>query len=303
MTRIPFRFLAATLVVVGAAACGENSTSPRNGLLDLTGAFSSIPIGYNYTANSFNGVPDGAPGEGWSRGRDHFDGGLMGGGMGPQFMGLGFGLGMGHGHFGDDHMLGNCTYNAGSGRVECPVQTFGGLTITRSAAYADASGKAQSAFDSVTTNSINDRVTVSGTFTRRDSAVSSVQNASDRTVSGLAQGSTQRTINGTSAGKETTVGKDSTGAFTAVRTVGDTTNNVVIPVPAAAGGPPPYPTAGTVIRAMQASITYAGQAPQSTSRREVITYDGSATAKLVITQDGTTRNCTIALPRGRPVCQ
>jgi hypothetical protein len=34
----------------------------------------------------------------------------------------------------------------------------------------------------------------------------------------------------------------------------------------------------------------------------VVTYDGTATAKVVITRDGTTRNCTVALPRGRPSC-
>jgi hypothetical protein len=35
----------------------------------------------------------------------------------------------------------------------------------------------------------------------------------------------------------------------------------------------------------------------------VITYDGTATAKVVITQDGTTQNCTLPLPRGRLTCQ
>jgi hypothetical protein len=37
-------------------------------------------------------------------------------------------------------------------------------------------------------------------------------------------------------------------------------------------------------------------------RREVVEYDGSTTAKVTITQDGTTRNCTLSLPRGRPNC-
>jgi len=63
-----------------------------------------------------------------------------------------------------------------------------------------------------------------------------------------------------------------------------------------------YPTAGTVIRAMQASLTYTGQTPTTVSRREVITYDGTATAKIVITENGTTRNCTRALPRGELTC-
>jgi hypothetical protein len=50
------------------------------------------------------------------------------------------------------------------------------------------------------------------------------------------------------------------------------------------------------------SVTSAGTT-RSSSRREVITYDGSATAKLVITRDGTTKTCSLPLPHGRPVCQ
>ena len=63
-----------------------------------------------------------------------------------------------------------------------------------------------------------------------------------------------------------------------------------------------YPTAGTVIRAMQANLTYDGQAATTVTRREVVTYDGTATAKVVITENGTTRNCTRPLPRGPLTC-
>ena len=37
-------------------------------------------------------------------------------------------------------------------------------------------------------------------------------------------------------------------------------------------------------------------------RREVVTYNGTATASLVITQDGTTKTCTLPLPHGKPSC-
>ena len=53
---------------------------------------------------------------------------------------------------------------------------------------------------------------------------------------------------------------------------------------------------------MQASVTYEGQAATTVTRREVVTYDGSATAKVVITENGTTRNCTRPLPRGPLAC-
>jgi hypothetical protein len=34
----------------------------------------------------------------------------------------------------------------------------------------------------------------------------------------------------------------------------------------------------------------------------VLTYNGSTTATLVITENGTTKTCSITLPRGRPSC-
>jgi hypothetical protein len=54
---------------------------------------------------------------------------------------------------------------------------------------------------------------------------------------------------------------------------------------------------------MKVTVTVSGQSPATTTRREVITYDGSATAKVVITHDGTTQNCTLPLPFGHLTCQ
>lgn len=224
---------------------------------------------------------------------------MMGGGLGDLFLGHGFGPGFGHGRFGDS-ILNNCSFDAASGRVVCAAETHDGLTVNRSLAFTTASGMAQSAFDSLTTNTINTKIAVSGTITRRDSAVSTVNHASDRTVSGLATGSTQRTVNGTSAGRETTTGADTAGTFTVTRTMGDTILNVVVPVQASSTTPV-YPTAGKVIRSAQATVTRSS-GTTSTSRREVVTYDGSSTAKVEITQDGVTKSCTVELPRGRLVC-
>ena len=182
--------------------------------------------------------------------------------------------------------------------MTCPAVTDRGLTIVRSASYKKADGTVQSAPDS-TTNTINVQIQVTGTVIRRDSAVSTVNNSSDRTVSGLAVGSTQRTVNGTSKGEESTSGTNADGVFTALRLVGDTTSGLVIPV---VSGMPTYPTAGTVIRSMKVTVTIAGGTPTTKQRREVITYDGSATAKIVITQDGTTKTCSLPLPRGIPTC-
>ena len=132
------------------------------------------------------------------------------------------------------------------------------------------------------------------------SATTSVNDVSDRTVSGLANGSTERTVNGSSMGQESTTGESSRGKFTATRVVGDTTSGLVIPV--ATDNSQTYPTAGTVIRAIRASLTYEGQSAITVTRREVVTYDGSATAKVVITENDSTRNCTRPLPRGPLSC-
>ena len=143
---------------------------------------------------------------------------------------------------------------------------------------------------------------MSGTTTRRDSSTSTINETSSQTVTGLAAGSAQRTVNGASSGTESSTGNSSQGAFTAQRVVGDTTTEVDIPARSTTNLQP-YPTAGTVVRSMSATVTITGQAATKSTRREIVTYDGTATAKVVITVDGTTQNCTLPLPRGRLACQ
>ena len=184
-----------------------------------------------------------------------------------------------------------------------------GLTTTRVATYLTASGVAQAKPDS-TTNSARLRISVAGTRsmthagpgtnTRRDSATAVIAHSSDRTVTGLAVGSAARTINGTSSGSENTRGTNTDGAaFTAVRVAGDTIKALVVPV---VDGRPTYPSGGSVIRYSTVTATVGNATPTVSDRREVITYNGTTTAALVITQDGVTKRCTVTLPRGRPVC-
>lgn len=299
MSRHLTRILAVTLVVAGGACAERSSTAPNVDTNALSGAFATAPLGYDQAQSSFDASRGTA---GWAPRRDRFGGGFMGGGLSLLFMGGGFGSGFGRGRFGDDIFAGSCSFDAGTGRVACTPITFNGITIVRSVAFTDASGKAQSAFDSLT-NAIDTRVSVTGSVLRRDSDVTTFADTSDRSVAGLARGSTQRTINGTSAGHETTVGRDTAGQFTAVRTVGDTTRNVVIPMSATNMMMFMVPASGTVIRQMQASLTYTGKTPRTASRREVITYNGTDTAAVVITQNGATKTCKLPLPRGRLICQ
>ena len=229
---------------------------------------------------------------------------MIGGGISSDFLGgPGLGIDFGHGRFGDPMMnANNCTYSASTGVTTCTPRSMGTLTAVSTIAFTTAAGTAQQSFDSLTTNTVTTTITVTGTITRRDSATTTVSDASDRSVSGLAQGSTQHTVNGWATGNETTNGKDATGTFTALRVLGDTTRGVVIPVPVTDTSRS-YPIAGTIIRAMTVTLTYAGKAPQAAMRREVITYNGTNTAQLVITQGGTTKTCTLPLPFGHATCQ
>jgi hypothetical protein len=302
-------------VVLGSAACSDTPTGSNSRDLDLSAAFSTLPSGYAQVLSSYAGGEgpvalayfggDRGPG---GRGGHHDGLGLgvfMGGGFAPMFLGdVGFGHhgrgGLGHWPFGDGQVDSACTFSSSSGRVVCPAVTRNGVTINKSVQFTNAAGTAQSSYDSVTTNTINTIITASGSFTRRDSAVTTVQSSSNRTVSGLAAGSTERTINGTSDGRESTAGSDSIGAFTALRVVGDTVKNVRIPVTSTDSLR--YPTAGSVIRQMQVTISGAGRTTTNATRREVVTYNGTSTATVVITRDGTTKTCTLPLPRGRLTC-
>ncbi len=319
-----------SFVIAGAAfvvaACGDPMAANERALLarsNLSSAYTTVPVGYTLSQTTYNASGEGdgpmfpgspdfglGPGHHGDRGGPmgfgamDMGGGMsamMGGGLGDDYTG-GRGLGgeFGHGRHGDPAAANStCTYDAGQQRAICTPVTNNGLTITRSIAWYDANGAVQAAFDSVKTDAINTKTTVTGTMTRRDSATSTISNASDRTVAGLAKGSTKHTINGTASGKEVTTGKDSAGTFTATRLAADTVRGVIVPV---ADTGRTYPTAGTVIRVMSIAVVRAS-GTTNTARREVVTYDGTNTAKMVITQDGTTKTCTMPLPMGRPTCQ
>jgi hypothetical protein len=226
------------------------------------------------------------------------DGGGLMGGLGPEFLGGIDGRGPGHGPFADSTALAACTYSAATGRVTCPAETHDGITTTRSMSFLTTAGQPQATRDSLTTNTINTLITATGTSTHGD-VTRTVNHTSNRTVGGLAAGSTSRTVDGTSSGTESASGTMRDTAFTSVRVAGDTTTGITVPVTT---GTPAYPTAGKVIRHMKVTITRGTAAATTSDRREVITYNGTATATLQITQDGTTTTCTIALPFGRPVC-
>ena len=320
----PLRILFATGGAVLMVACAtDNSTSPLASS-QAAAALATAPLSFGVTNSSF--VGSSAPTNGFvpmglSFGDSHDDhgpgwGGFMGGGIGEAFIGgLGFGPGIGRGPFenfgrrdDDDadseesdsfNHSDNCVFSTTTNRVECPTNTHDGLTINRSFSFLDASGTVQQSFVRGTTNTVNVKKSVSGTITHHETVTSTVNGSSDLTVAGLATGSAQRTVNGKSAGTEATTGTRDGVAFTAQRSAGDTVTALVIPIQPEH---PTFPTAGTIVRSMTATVTVGGGTPSTSSRREVITFDGSATAKVVITHDGVTKNCTKPLPHGRLTC-
>jgi hypothetical protein len=300
--------------LITAACASDMTTSPAAARLALA-ALVAPPISFDQIRTSFVGrssetdgfVPGGTASGGDSDDDDQQEGehgpgwgGLMGGGLGEAWIGgIGFGPGLGRGPFGDFDDSNTCAFSTTTNRVECAAVTRAGLTINRSYSFLDGSNVVEHAFDPAKTNTVNVKNSVTGTVTHHSTATSTVNSSSDFTVVGLASGSTQRTVNGTASGSEKTTGTRDGVAFAVDRTASDQTSGLVIPI---VNGRPTYPTAGTVSRSMKATVTKDGSAPSTTSRTEVITYDGSATAKIVITHDGVTKNCTKPLPHGRLTC-
>lgn len=330
----PLLAFASALAALAVSACGTDLTTTSEQTIALSPAFQTIPVGFSANSNSFaetgdvgqpffpesmvgigfhneNDSDDGQKGQRGRRGEhedkhDGFGRGgirglLMGGGLGPDFIGaIGFGKGRGRGPFGVFNLPDSCAFDATTGRVTCPPKDRHGMTVNVSFAFKDASDAAQPAFDTLTTNSVNVQTAVNGTKIRHDGAVTStVAHESDRTVTGLAAGSTQRTINGTAEALESTTGTREDVAFTAEREAFDTTSNLVIPI---VDGRPTLPSSGTVVRRMRVSITRADVTTTKT-RREQVTFDGTNIVKVQITQDDVTKNCTITLPAKRLVCE
>src|SRR4051812_16301952 len=277
------RFATGAAVAMLGMACADMG-APSGDVVGAVAAFESVPAGFSSTSSTFaaegdlglpfqphrgdgsfedhgmssNRGPGGRDGRGGpdgdddppGPGRDGF-GFLMGGGLGPDFFGgIGFGEGRGRGPFHMESIGESCVFASSTGVVTCGPVTRHGLTVLATATIKNAAGAAQSKIDSLT-NGVALHSEVSGTVTRRDSATSVINHKSDRTVTGLAKGSTQRTVDGTAVGTETTTGTTDAGDFEAIRTVNDTTVGIIVPL---ADGRPTYPTAGRISRNMSVSL-------------------------------------------------
>jgi hypothetical protein len=182
------------------------------------------------------------------------------------------------------------------GRRVCSATTDGGLTLTRSFAFYDASNALQPRFDPATTASINFQMSVSGTITR-PRVTSTISHERNMTLSGLAGTETERSWNGTGSGSENSTATGDRGTRTYVGTTKDTTTNVVFKLPRSEN---PWPQSGTIVHRTDATATFEGA--QSGSRtiahRAVVTFNGTSTATLQIG----TRTCSLDLATKAVTC-
>lgn len=178
----------------------------------------------------------------------------------------------------------NCQYDSTSTSFQCPSITKGNHSFTASYTVYDANGTPQSAYDSVTTASIMFQWADSGA-TGWDFNHSTFGDTSSRqhvvTVSNLAGNpDTVQVWNGTGTGHIHSV---HTGQIAKIYDYqfADSAQNLAIRLPHDVN---PYPLSGTIIknytvtRTRQASDT----TTRTTTRRVVVTFDGTSTATMTI---------------------
>src|SRR5436853_308292 len=176
MSRHTLLYLAAATAAVAVSACADLGTgATSSNTILLASAFQSVPAGFSATSNSFDGSGDRGraffPGDfsgaslvassgdddgedhdgqqGGGEFEDHHDGFgrggigglLMGGGLGPDFIGgIPFGHDRGHGPFGTLRIPDDCSFDVTSERIGCPDRTRDGLTLTLSFQLKDTDG-------------------------------------------------------------------------------------------------------------------------------------------------------------------
>lgn len=159
------------------------------------------------------------------------------------------------------------------GRFECDNQARQGLAVTRTCVFKDAAGNTQSAYDSLTTASVQVNAAVKGDLTRGPMSMT-VDRTSEFTVTGLAGRETSATWNGTGRGSMKRVRTSENGGtrqydmtYTLRRT------NVVIPVPRTDTS---WPLSGTVTKSYTVKFTGGPNDGKTVTREVVVTFNGTS---------------------------
>ncbi len=176
---------------------------------------------------------------------------------------------------------GGCTFNASSGRFSCPPQTNGGLTLNRSFAFFDASGKPMSAYNDTLTASADFQLSVSGVRLVSDGA-DTVSRQRDMTASGLLGHETSRTWNGNGSRTDGGYHTDSSAKRTYHTTDNTTFTNIVVKLPRSTYL---FPMSGSITRqiAGSGSVTRNGTTKTFTlSRTVTITFNGTRYVPMMV---------------------
>ena len=190
----------------------------------------------------------------------------------------------------------SCAYSVSNQRFECAPVAMNGLTITRSYALLDASGRPMSVPNPLAVASIRTITDVKGTLagasTFSNASSMTVDRHEDATMSGLQTAA--HVLNGTSTQKLDFVITEM--PYSSSET--SATTNLQLPSPSAASH---WPLGGIITT--DRTVTIAGVAASMTSH-EVLSFDGTSVMTLTRTSGGVTMTCKfdLAKPATPPVC-
>jgi hypothetical protein len=183
---------------------------------------------------------------------------------------------------------------ADPGSFDCTSVQRDGLTITRTCTFYDQDGNVQDAYDTLTTDSAQVHVEVSGSIDRGDWGSSSVSRVRDITVTGLLGTETSLTWNGTGSGTMSKVHQAADGSTVQMDvTSSQTAKDVVIPVPRTSTS---WPLGGTITSSVSVTFTGGPNDGETHTRDVTITFDGTQYATVTVngqtfTVDLASRQC------------
>ena len=180
----------------------------------------------------------------------------------------------------------SCSYDSVTKSFVCPNVSITGITVSRSFKLFDASGNPQTAFDQTTTAAVQMTSSFAGTITTSNSTFV-VDQRQDVTLSGLLTG--VHTLNGSSLGHANGTVGNGTAATQVSSTLGTTITNLVLPQ--SSTGANRFPQSGTIA---VTNATKVGVLPLVNSSA-LIAFDGTSNAKVTVTVNGVTSNCTVDL--------
>jgi hypothetical protein len=194
-----------------------------------------------------------------------------------------------------------CSYDATSQTHVCTVTTENGLQVTRTYQFRDAADAPMQSYDAANTASVHFTRSVVGTVTTTTATGATWTGATHRdetrTVTGLLGDETQRVWNGTGTSHDTTSYTATAGTRRYAGSVTQTVHDVVMTLPRSAN---PYPTSGTLTRAVEFTVSAnsgsgSTGASRSVARTVTVTFNGTALVPLQ-TND---LSCTLNLDTGR----